>query len=383
MKRRAVLSSVAITAIAGCTSNSGDTGQTSTSEPADVSATQTPNTSTTTTTQEEAPAERISPTVEWESVAAAKVGSGHFFPAPKVIDGHLVVASGLNDAGTLEGFTLSEGKLDWEYSVGDSMLSEKPLPSNGSEVIIGTYYGLEAISASSGEVIWSEDIAVTGSMASDSNLIYVPRSRGVEARTYDGVKQWSWDSEGPITGLEVGDSEVFVKSETTLYAFNKNDGTAKWKLRTPLEPSVTPVADGKTLYIGDDSGIVTALDIETQEAKWALKFDNGIATPITVGEQNLYAAGWGYPVSAINSDNGEVQWTFDASYQPLSPVFESAGKAYVGSDRGVLYARDASNGGPKWSYESGSSIWAPPAIDGENVYLATESGSVVALSVTE
>lgn len=380
MERRdilGVIGSAGLVGFAGCMTSSEDNDSPDSSEPS-TSDSNSPEDSSTGNTDE-----IQSPTVEWENVAGATIGNGHHFPSPRLVDGTLIVVSGLNDAGTVEGYNPENGDREWELSVGTSMTSAHPLPTDNSIIVCKSDSGLQAIS-SSGDVEWDEEISVYGDPLAVDDTIYVPTYKGIEARGFDGTQFWTWDSETSVNYVGASDDgTVYTKARTSLYAIDATEGVTQWEMRTSMELSTPPVTIDGLLILGQENGQVTALSTETQEEEWSINLNNGISTPITTGESTIYASGWSYPVHALNPEDGTTKWDIDMQYQPLSPALESGDTVYVGSDTGTLSARAKSDGSPKWSYEAGSDIWAPPTIEGDRIYLATESGAIICLTTSE
>ncbi|SDG40706.1 PQQ enzyme repeat-containing protein [Halorientalis regularis] len=303
------------------------------------------------------------------------MGNGHHFPSPVILNDTLVVVSGLNDAGLIEGYNSETGERQWSQSTQTSMNSNHQLPSNDSVVIVPSESGLSAVSAT-GEVMWSDDIRLSGDIMGTDELFYIPKYNGVEARSFDGSQQWTWESDSSIYSLGGDSNTLFTKSGTSLYALDAIDGTVKWTFRTRMEPSTPPIVKNGLLIVGREDGQLTALYEDTHEEAWSIDLDSSISTPITVGESNIYAAGWSYPLHAINPEDGSINWTFDPSYQTVSPVSETDGTAYMSSDMGVLFARNSDDGRPKWSFEMGSASWAPPLLREEQIYATSDDGGI-------
>jgi len=323
----------------------------------------------------------LSPNLEWEAIANSKIGNGHHFPAPVVLEDRLIVPSGLNQAGALEGYNLQNGTREWELSLGVSMSSDYPyLPANDSVVVVVTGSTLRAI-ASDGSTVWQKDVGLAGTALGIDDTILVPDGNMIEAWRFDGTQKWTWDTDSQVFNLGYADGTVYTKSGTSLFAINVEDGETVWESRTTIEPSVPPVASGNLLYIADGEGRVTAIRTADQTTEWQVELERGIVTPITVGDSNVYAGGWSFPLAALDKETGDIRWTFDPDYQIVSPAVERDNTVFIGSDQGVLFALDSNDARTKWQYEGGSTIWAPPAIKGENVYFTMENGAVVCLTI--
>lgn len=376
MNRREWLSIIGggITAsTAGCSSNA-DGGEDENNEGATNPA------SERNTSDSDSSANEGSPNLEWDAIAGAKIGDGYNFPAPLLLDGTLVVVAGLNDAGIVEGYNPKTGDMEWEISTQTSMNSHHSLPSDGSVVIVPTDSGISAISGS-GEVVWSDDIRPSGDMFSAGGMFYIPKYSGVEARSFDGSQEWTWDTDGSVSHIGGTENTIYTKSGTSLYAINADDGTTLWESRTTVEPSVPPVAKEGLLFIGHDDGQLSAINTESQEEEWSINLESRVAVPITKGESNIYAAGWSYPLHALDQKTGSESWTFDPQYQTVSSAIEVDDSVYVSSDTGTLFARNGDDGSPIWSYELGSASRSPPLVQDSSIFITSEDGGIYRLSL--
>lgn len=380
MKRRtylAGLAGAALPALAGCTGGGDSGGPTLT-----VTRTPNPEPTETESTPTESTTEAATPTLEWDAVAGAEIGDGYHYPAPRLVDGTLVVAAGLNDAGIVEGYTPEDGEREWTTATGVSMNSHHPLPAGDSVIVEGTEAGLEAIRASDGESAWTEDVRVYGDPLPVDGSIYIPTGSGIEARAFDGEQLWTWESDSSTYYVGGGGETVYTKAGTSLYALDTSDGSAIWDMRTTMELSTPPLVYDDLLILGRDNGHVTALNTETQEEEWDVNLEQRIATPITAGESTIYAAGWSRTFYALDPSDGSTKWEFDPDYQTTSPAVEHEGTVYVGGTD-QFFARDAEDGSPEWALETGSSCMAPPLIDEGTMYLTTEAGGIYRLSLPE
>ncbi|WP_159440201.1 outer membrane protein assembly factor BamB family protein [Natronorubrum thiooxidans] len=158
--------------LAGCISSNDDTEEESSSSQSSDQPDSNQGDSNPLKDESEDIDETQSLSVEWESVAGAKIGEGHHYPAPQLVDSTLVVVSGLNDAGTIEGYNPETGDHVWEVSTNTSMISDHPLSANDSVVVCQTDSGVKAISAS-GEVVWEDGISPYGDLLPVDDRIYI------------------------------------------------------------------------------------------------------------------------------------------------------------------------------------------------------------------
>jgi outer membrane protein assembly factor BamB len=98
----------------------------------------------------------------------------------------------------------------------------------------------------------------------------------------EGDLKWSDPVElgGVISSPTIGwDGTIYVGSfdSETLYAFDPEDGSEKWKSTqiAPIATSPALSADGGTVYVGADDGRIHAFDAQTGAKRWEYPSDQG------------------------------------------------------------------------------------------------------------
>jgi len=376
-RRKYLLGLVSATTLAaGCTTGSDSDPAATVDAPTTTENTVAQTDSTTQTTP--AP----SPTVEWDAVAGARIGNGHHYPPPALVDGNLIVASGLNDAGVIEAYNPDTGDREWTHATNASMNSDHPLAANDSVVVVGTDDGLKAIRASNGEAAWTEDMAVYGDPLAIDDAVYVPTAAGVKARGFDGEQLWTWNHDSFVNRVGSAGDAVYTKAGTSLYAIDVSDGSTIWEKRSTMELSTPPVVVDDLLLLGRENGHLTALQTESQNEKWDVNLAQSVSAPLGVGKNAVYAAGWSRALHALTSSDGGTKWTFSPELQTISAAVEVGDTVYVGGSNG-LYARAVDDGSPQWTVGTDSAVWAPPLVEEDQLYLLTEAGGIFCISYPE
>ena len=176
------------------------------------------------------------------------------------------------------------------------------------------------------------------------------------------------------------------------------------------------VAADQYLFLGDNSGLMQCVDVNTMELKWVQDLQDDInATPllewISEEECYLYAApsvdynGGNVSVYKINALNGEILWTYDAkcindSAFPGgvmgSPLMGQTGTNMEGMvifcigrtptyRSAQIIAFDKESGEVLWQQEAGNNVWSSPVAlytdDGKGyIFLADISGTCYLLN---
>jgi glucose dehydrogenase/cytochrome c5 len=188
--------------------------------------------------------------------------------------------------------------------------------------------------------------------------------------------------DSPITSETVGDLEL-------AWTYEAPGGAMFGNLPT------NPIVVGDSVYLGDLTTRVRAIDRETGEERFVVGDDAAIFGPsgVGVGYGQLYGtkandAGQGTVLVAYGATDGEVVWETDLggnggdiNVQPTAYgglVFAST-SGYGPGTKATIYALDAETGDIVWDFvviedpdlwgnpelNSGGGVWYPPTIDEE------------------
>jgi outer membrane protein assembly factor BamB len=119
--------------------------------------------------------------------------------------------------------------------------------------------------------------------------------------------------------------------------------------------------DGDTAYVGDDEGIVTAIDTATGSVRWTYDAPGPVSTTVAAGEGVVVVSTQPRPaepatVVAVHADDGSEAWRFQPTTLPFIATVPAIadGVVYLGfSDRTGSRARAL-------SLKDGSELWATP-----------------------
>jgi polyvinyl alcohol dehydrogenase (cytochrome) len=188
-----------------------------------------------------------------------------------------------------------------------------------------------------------------------------------------GVK-WTFPTHGPIAGTPaVVNDHVFAADATgTVYALDR-DGHELWETHLDVGPTFSNVkvtasalVTNRTVIIGDLSGVIHGLDVDTGAEKWAIR-----------PNPHPFASIWGSGTMVGNDVAIGV-----ASYEEFVAPF--LGPDYHPSFRGSLVLLDPATGNVLWQTytispaesaagASGAAIWSSPTYDQatDTIYVTT------------
>lgn len=148
------------------------------------------------------------------------------------------------------------------------------------------------------------------------------------------------------------------------------------------------VVDEKRVYVGDKSGVLTAVDRHTGGVRWQVAFGGAIeAPPLLLGGVIVVGSKDG-TVRALEVVTGAERWRFDAGAEVIAAVAYAPpsgprpGLLLVGAYDGDLHAITTA-GKQVWSYATGSYLYGSAAVDGQTAVFGGCDGYVHTLKLVD
>lgn len=113
----------------------------------------------------------------------------------------------------------------------------------------------------------------------------------------------------------------------------------------------TPVTDGKSLFIGDDVGVMYSLNLKTGKTNWT--FDTGmriVGSP-AVSEGVVVFGSANYTIYGLNAKTGKELWHITTNQAVMGAATIHEGIAYIGGGDGRMFAINIHTGKVKWSFD--------------------------------
>lgn len=113
----------------------------------------------------------------------------------------------------------------------------------------------------------------------------------------------------------------------------------------------TPVTDGKSLFIGDDVGVMYSLDTKTGKTNWT--FDTGmriVGSP-AVSDGVVVFGSTNYNIYGLDAKTGKELWHITTQQAVMGAATIHEGVAYIGGGDGRMFAIDIQTGEVKWSFD--------------------------------
>ena len=350
-----------------------------------------------------------------QPVWGAKIGAGDSrklrITADPVVAGGRVFTL---DAGAQVTATSTSGQTLWTRDLTppsdrQGQATGGGLAVDGNTLYVSVGYGvLAALDVTTGGLRWTQDLDATGSGTPtvSGDLVYLTAGddTGWALRKSDGRIQWQT---GAITSLSnvLGAPAPAVTSDLAIFAFGsgevqatfRNGGLARWSTsvvgRRPgrarsfvSDVTSAPVVSGNTVYVGNFSGRLAALDVNSGERKWVAR--DGAIGPVWPAGDSVFAVTdlnelvrfdastgqriWGTPLPNFVKDKPKRQSEVVAHYGPII----AGGRVIVASNDGVLRSFDPVGGGLTGTTQIPGGATTAPVVAGGTLYVVSTKGQL-------
>ncbi len=281
----------------------------------------------------------------------------------------------------------------------------------GGRLYVSLGFGqIAALDATSGSVIWRQQLEATGSGQPTivDGLIYLVAGDetgwAIEADT--GRIAWQVDAPPSVANI-LGAPAPAVTNRFVIFAFGSGEliatfrkgGLQRWSASVAgqrtgrasariSDITGAPVVVGSRVYAGNHSGRLVALNSESGERIWTAR--EGALGPVWPAGDSIFAITDRRQLVRIDAGNGSLIWAVDlpgfvddrprrrgpvvASYGPVM----AGGRIVVVSSDGVLRSFAPEDGRLVGTTEIPGGASTPPAIAGNTLYVVNASGDLLA-----
>jgi len=253
----------------------------------------------------------------------------------------------------------TNGELNWKQYLGEEMLGQPLLTQNKVYILKGEQE-VVSLAQADGKILWNKVIKT-----------YI---RDITMRGHSSIIH---DGESLFVGLADGH----------LYKLNSQNGTILWNkdLSTPLRTfkdiDAHVVVDGDSLYIGGYFGAMYRLNKSSGSIIWK----NDVATGVTVLvlPEVVIASNTDGSLVGMNKSDGKQIWFNNLNGTVLSAPVIYNGKVFVSTFKKDAYLINPENGTQVQKIDVSNGALTKPAVDGNHIYILTNSGSLVAFGPNE
>tara|TARA_R110002049_G_scaffold10127_5_gene50527 strand:- start:14535 stop:15920 length:1386 start_codon:yes stop_codon:yes gene_type:complete len=280
---------------------------------------------------------------------------------------------------------------------------------DGDTLYVSVGYGvLAALDVATGGVRWTQDLDATGSGTPtvSGDLVYLTAGddTGWALRKSDGRIQWQT---GGSTSLQnvLGAPAPAVTGQLAIFAFGSGEvhgvfrqgGLSRWEAsvvgRRPgralshvSDVTSAPVVSGDTVYVGNHSGRLAALDVASGSRRWTAR--DGAIGPVWPAGDSVFAITdlnelvrldandgsriWGVPLPNFVKDKPKKQSEVFAHYGPII----AGGRVIIASNDGKLRSYDPTNGVLTGSTDIPGGATTAPVVAGGTLYVVSAKGQL-------
>ena len=146
----------------------------------------------------------------------------------------------------------------------------------------------------------------------------------------------------------------------------------------------TPVTDGKSLFIGDDVGVMYSLNLKSGKTNWS--FDTGmriVGSP-AVSEGVVVFGSANYNIYGLDAKTGKELWHITTNQAVMGAATIHKGIAYIGGGDGRMFSIDIKTGKVKWSFnELKNYVLTRPLVYQDKLYFGCWDTHMYALNLAD
>lgn len=212
---------------------------------------------------------------------------------------------------------------------------------------------------------------------------------------------WVYDANAPIwAGIGASKGMAFVGNDGGIvHAIDPTTGTSRWTFETGGAIRAAPVAHGGSLFVHADDGFLYRLDARTGRLEWKtpaadtatkrvpygspdFRYDQYASSPaITAGR--IFLGHLDGTLRAFDLDTGEERWAFSTAGPITATPAVHGGLVLVGSFDGSVYALDAATGQEVWRFDTGAAVSSSVGLFGDYAIIGSRSYDLLALEAQD
>ena len=273
-------------------------------------------------------------------------------------------------------YPLKNGDVDNWYDVTDV------LRQHNVQCVMGGHYHRNLVFDCDGiaDVLNRSNMRGNDTINGYSIITVTDSIRFHEKRIGQVMQQWL---SLPFGKKEYGVSDASLRPD---FSVNKAYKQVKRVWHKSLRGGIysTPVTDGKSLFVGDDVGVMYSIDQKTGATNWT--FDTGmriVGSP-AVSDGVVVFGSTNYNIYGLDAKTGEALWHVSTNQAVMGAATIHEGIAYIGGGDGRMFAIDIHTGKVKWSFdELKNYVLTRPLVYEDKLYFGTWDTQFYSLNLAD
>lgn len=221
-----------------------------------------------------------------------------------------------------------------------------------------------------------------------------PNSRGNAALT--GVTpvsfpqkvnlKWTYDADGIFKSAPVvSHGKIVVGSTSGEMLCLDFTGKLLWKFKTPNAIEAPAIIHNNTVFFGNLTGILYALDLKTGTKKWEYKTENQImgapALLVSGGREILAVGSYDYYLHGVDAKTGKGLWKYESDNFLNGAPAVIDGKAVFGGCDGFLHLVDMISGKSSGKVEVATYVASSPSVEKGQAFVGDYDGGFTCIDL--
>lgn len=266
------------------------------------------------------------------------------------------------------------------------------LVTDGKRIFCGTLDGAVWALDSNGKILWEKGLngSILSSPVYDKGVLYVASDAGtlVALNAMTGATKWTFSAKASFAAPPfISENSLFIGSgDHSFYAINLATGKEQWRVFLGDYTEAQAVADSQAVYVGAWDHTFYALNRENGDLLWkknigkAIYYSPSVVHPILLGD-NVIVTGKNHQIYAFDQRSGDERWKVEVNDGFTNSVIMNH-QLLVPETSGGLAILDPDTGETLWRKKfSGSFYNASPVSDGDELFLITVEGKLIAFNV--
>lgn len=269
---------------------------------------------------------------------------------------------------------------------------------DGAVLYVGTHGSrFYAVNAANGKVSWAyendEPISSTARVAAGRVYFTDLGGRVIALNQADGTLVWKQDLGREMLGqpLVLGERLYLLKGEQTVVALSTASGSVVWEkfIRTYLRDITmrghsAVESDGGSLFVGLGDGHLYNLSASSGDILWdknltlPLRTFKDIDARVLIEGDSLYVGGYFGAVYKLNKRSGATLWSTEVATGVPALIHDDV--VVVSDVNGTLVGLDKNDGSRLWANELNNAVLSTPVNFGDKIFVSTFQESAYLIS---